>query len=168
MSFATAYPECVRRMVLESAHPGLTDFAARRKRLQQDHVLADRLRKESFEEFVHDWYTFPIFSSLHDKPAILDPMKARRLRQNPRSMAHMVQCMSPGRQPDCHPFLNETSLPILAIQGSLDTKYVELARQIENPAYRPVVIDDAGHTVHAEQPETYAAHLIEFLLGSDE
>jgi len=168
MSFASAYPECVHRLVLESSNPGLTDFPARKKRLQSDQIMAARLKKEPFETFVDDWYTAPIFSSLQGKGDLLKAIKARRLEQNPFQMAHMIQTMSPGRQPDCHPFLEQTDLPILSMVGAEDEKYIELAQSINGKAYEVAILENAGHTVHAEQPKVFAQHVVEFLTREDQ
>lgn len=70
LHFALRYPQRCRRLVLESASPGLTDPAERAARREHDDALACRLEEGPLEAFLRDWYGQPLFASLARDPAV--------------------------------------------------------------------------------------------------
>ena len=74
--------------------------------------------------------------------------------------------LPPVRVPDAERRLAELGLPILLLHGRYDMTFpVELADLVaaRNPAARAVVLDDAGHMAHIDQPDAWLAALREFL-----
>jgi pimeloyl-ACP methyl ester carboxylesterase len=61
--------------------------------------------------------------------------------------------------------LPELAAPTLLIAGALDTKFcaINRAMQREIPGAALTVVPDAGHTVHAEQPESFRRAILDFL-----
>ncbi|MEX2031484.1 MAG: hypothetical protein WEA81_01330, partial [Dehalococcoidia bacterium] len=65
---------------------------------------------------------------------------------------------------DC---LGEVGVPVLLTAGRLDTKYVEIAREMAQaiPEATVSVIEGAGHAAHLERPVAFNAVVVEFLRG---
>jgi pimeloyl-ACP methyl ester carboxylesterase len=61
--------------------------------------------------------------------------------------------------------LPEVAVPVLLVVGSLDAKFVEVARLMADalPDARLVEVADAGHSVHLERPDAWLAAVTEFL-----
>ena len=59
--------------------------------------------------------------------------------------------------------------PFLALAGSLDRRYVDIAREAAAcaPFGRSEIVPDAGHALHVENPDEVARLLREFLEGCE-
>ena len=166
---ALQYPERFRRLVLESASPGLRAEEERAARRAIDEARARRLETGSLGRFLDDWYRQPLFSSLHDHPGLVERIVAARRRNRPAELARSLRAMGTGQQPSLWERLSGLSVATLAVAGALDRKYVGLARQMASasPRVRAVVVPAAGHSVHAERPGRFAAVLRAFLTSTD-
>jgi pimeloyl-ACP methyl ester carboxylesterase len=74
--------------------------------------------------------------------------------------------LPPVRVPDAEQRLADLGLPILLLHGRYDMTFpVALAELVasRNPAARAVILDDAGHMAHVDQPDAWLAALVEFL-----
>ena len=162
---ALEHPERCERLVLESASPGLRTDEARSARRGEDEARAVRLEEEDFPTFLDDWYRQPLFASLLRDADYVQRMLVRRRRNDPRELARSLRGMGTGRQPSLWERLGGLRVSTLAIAGALDGKYVDLARRmaLHAPRLRTAIIEDAGHIVHAEQPERFLAALTSFL-----
>jgi 2-succinyl-6-hydroxy-2,4-cyclohexadiene-1-carboxylate synthase len=167
--FAVHHPERVASLTLESASPGMTDPDERRARAEEDDQRAEAILAVGVESFVEDWYTLPLFRSLHALPEVRAQTIARRKANHSGWMAKVVSDLSPGRQPPVWDQLPHLEMPVLLIAGSLDEKYIMLGEQMAAriPQVRVAVAPDAGHAVHLEQPEQFAQLLQDFLQGAD-
>jgi 2-succinyl-6-hydroxy-2,4-cyclohexadiene-1-carboxylate synthase len=56
-------------------------------------------------------------------------------------------------------------VPTLLVAGALDAKYVAIAERLAGliPGARRVVVEGAGHAVHLERPDEFAALVRDFL-----
>ncbi|MBZ0302305.1 MAG: 2-succinyl-6-hydroxy-2,4-cyclohexadiene-1-carboxylate synthase [Anaerolineae bacterium] len=163
---AVQFPQKCRSLIMESGSPGLTDEAARRERIQQDDALADRIEQEGIERFVDYWENIPLFTTQKRLGATVRvDLRAQRLRNRPLGLANSLRGMGTGAQPSLWPILPQLHKPILLLAGALDTKFVGIARQMDNllPDARLVVVPDAGHTVHLEAPAAFQTHVLDFL-----
>ena len=72
-----------------------------------------------------------------------------------------------GRQADLRPGFAAMHTPVLWITGERDEKFTGLAAEAAPlfPRGRHVVIPDAGHRVHLDQPEATARTVREFLMS---
>ncbi len=166
LHFAAAHPERVRRIVLESASPGLADGEERQARREADAVLAAALERDGIEAFVDRWEAQPLFESR----ARLDPERtarerALRLRNDPRSLAAALRGLGTGSLPTLWERLGEIRAPTLLVVGALDRKFVEIAERMARrlPHAQLVVVPGAGHTVHLERPDAWLAAVTRFL-----
>lgn len=166
---AVLRPERVRSLVLESASPGLELEEHREARRRSDDALARRILDRGIEAFVDEWMDLPLFASQRRLPdAVLSRTRRRRLRCSPRGLANTLRGLGTGSQPSFWSDLESLPHRTLLLAGSLDAKYVEIARRMAAriPGARRRVVPDAGHTVHLEAPETWLRSVCEFLAPS--
>lgn len=163
--FALHHPDRCRRLVLESASPGLASEIDRDARRGVDEARAVRLETGDFEMFLKAWYTQSLFATLGRHAGLVDAMIAGRLQNDPQELARSLRGMGTGRQPALWERLAALRVPTLAVAGALDGKYVEVAERMAVliPNVRTAIMPNAGHNVHAEFPETYQDLLKAFL-----
>lgn len=163
--FAAHHAARCRKLVLESASPGLEKERDRLERRGVDQARAERLETEDFLEFLEEWYDQPLFDTYRDRPELLRRMISTRSNNDPRELARSLRGMGTGQQPALWDRLATLHVPVLAVAGALDGKYVETAERMRvlMPNVRTAIIPDAGHNVHAEQPDVYADTLSDFL-----
>jgi 2-succinyl-6-hydroxy-2,4-cyclohexadiene-1-carboxylate synthase len=160
--FARYQTERVRRLVLESASPGL---AAAEERAARRAVDADRAAaiRDDLRGFLEDWYRMPLFASLQ-KHDLVETMVERRARNDPKALARVLDGLGTGTQPSLWDDLPDLDVPTLLLTGALDDKYVDLTAEMafRNPSMHRVVVPNAGHNVHAERPQAFVSHLVHF------
>ncbi|MCC6802301.1 MAG: 2-succinyl-6-hydroxy-2,4-cyclohexadiene-1-carboxylate synthase [Anaerolineae bacterium] len=159
---ALAYPQRISRLILESASPGLRTEAERAARIEQDEALARRIERDGIAAFADYWTNLPLFSS--QSPELRERLRAQRLDNNPTGLANSLRGMGTGAQPSLWERLSELSVPTLLMAGELDTRFAVINREMQAllPRASLVVVPDAGHTVHAEQPERWRAEVLRF------
>jgi 2-succinyl-6-hydroxy-2,4-cyclohexadiene-1-carboxylate synthase len=165
---AVHYPQLIRRLIVESASPGLASAAERQARRQQDKALADWLEENGVTAFVDRWEKLPLWAS----QAQLEPEKQawlrhQRLQNNPVGLANSLRGMGSGVQPNLWPHLTQLDRPALLIVGERDQKFVAInqAMAAQMPQAKLAVVANAGHTVHLERPLAYV-HLCNTFLNS--
>lgn len=166
LHFAVAFPDRVRRLVLESASPGLATEQERRARRMSDEALAARVLQEGVPAFVDEWEAQPLFASRTGlPPEMRERQRALRLANHPASLAATLRGLGPGSLPSLWGSLPDIGAPTLLVVGALDRKYVEIARLMAEamPDAHVVEIRRAGHTVHLERPDAWLAAVTEFL-----
>jgi 2-succinyl-6-hydroxy-2,4-cyclohexadiene-1-carboxylate synthase len=167
LQLAAAAPDRIRALVLESSSPGLADPPERQARVAADEALADSIEREGLAAFVERWEQLPLFASQATLPAaVRERQRAQRLQNSPAGLANSLRGMGTGRQSSLWPRLPELRLPALLIAGELDAKYCAIARQMAAalPNARLAIVPGAGHAVHLERPEGFAALVQQFLL----
>lgn len=166
LAFALTHPARVRRLVLESASPGLASDSERSARRLADDALSDRLTTEPFEAFIDDWMALPLFESQKALGSDwLDVERTRRLKGDPTALAACLRGMGTGTQPSYWPTLAALEPPTLLLTGDLDEKFCGIARQMAelSTVARSTTVPGAGHRVHAERPEAWLDHVSDFL-----
>jgi 2-succinyl-6-hydroxy-2,4-cyclohexadiene-1-carboxylate synthase len=158
LHFAVHAPQRLRRLILESASPGIEDAAGRASRIASDNALADRILREGLPAFVAEWDQQPL---LLPAPHVSRAVRARhhelRLNNTPLGLANSLRGMGAGQQ---HPLWSELAsleLPVHLIVGENDTRYCAVARRMQTTLPRAglTVVSDAGHTVHVDQPGAF-------------
>jgi 2-succinyl-6-hydroxy-2,4-cyclohexadiene-1-carboxylate synthase len=158
LQLALDRPETVERLVLVSASPGIADAAERAARRESDDALAREIEREGVDAFLERWLAQPMFETLsRDRAAIEDRRRANTVAR----LTHQLRILGQGAQPDNWDRLDELASPVLLVAGSLDTKYVEIARRMRERIgnARFEIVDGAGHACHLERPE-HVAHLL--------
>lgn len=157
LTFASRYPERILTLTLESASPGIIDPNERARRVDEDSSRAESILKDGLSAFVEQWYRMPLFASLNSRPEKISAIKESAKQNDPRWMAKVIRGLSPGLQTPLWDSLSKLSFPVLLIAGEKDEKYVQVIRKMAKmiPNCKHVIVPEAGHNVHAEQPEKY-------------
>jgi 2-succinyl-6-hydroxy-2,4-cyclohexadiene-1-carboxylate synthase len=163
LQLALAHPERVDRLVLVSASPGIAEPAERAARVASDEALARLLEQQGIAAFVERWERLPLWASQSE--ALRRSLRDERLRRDPIGLAGSLRGAGQGVAPPVHDRLGRIGRPTTLIVGALDEKYVGLGRLMADtiPRARLVVIPDAGHALHLEQPDLFASAVEEAL-----
>ena len=158
-------PERVARLVLVGARAGIADPEVRAARVRDDERLARRIEGEGIEAFVDHWMALPVFASqARLGEEALRAARAQRLRNRPEALARSLRGMGVGAQPSLHDALPGVRAPTLLVTGAEDTRFGEAARELASllPNARHVVLPEAGHAAHLENPRAFAQALRAF------
>ncbi|GLG00208.1 putative 2-succinyl-6-hydroxy-2,4-cyclohexadiene-1-carboxylate synthase [Alicyclobacillus hesperidum subsp. aegles] len=160
LSFAVQYPEYVLQLILESASPGLATPSERAARREADERLAAEIEDIGLSAFIERWEKIPLFATHSALPEGVR-MRQREIREQGTAFgyAQSLRGIGTGAQPSNWDLLGTLTMPTLLVTGELDAKFTainsQMARQMK--AARHVVIEEAGHTPHLEQPDAFAA-----------
>lgn len=166
ITFAAAYPERVRKLVLESTSPGLKTENEREQRRKQDALLAAKILKEGIPAFVDYWERIPLFESqMHLPPKTREIIRQQRLKNHPMGLANSLLGMGTGSQPSWWTVLRQFELDTLILTGELDVKYCQIAEEMAKsmPIAEWTRIKNAGHALHVEEPEKFGTIVSGFL-----
>lgn len=166
--FALQYPDKVGGLILESASPGIENEQERVARAESDFALADSIERDGVAAFIDQWERLPLFATqTPDQRAMLRPI---RLGQRPHGLANSLRGMGTGVQPSFWGRLHEIAIPTLILTGALDAKYCAIGERMASlmPRAQQVIIPNAGHTPHLEQPDAFCAAVESFLRGAKE
>lgn len=163
--FALHYPDKIRRLVLESANPGIVGEKEREERRAKDGERAEEILTHGMGRFVDDWYRMPLFDTLKGYGERFEGLKAARKENDPRWMAKAIRELSPGNQPQVWDQLSQLETPVRLIAGAKDEKYVKLTHKMAKamPHASVAILEDAGHNCHFEVGEAYTDVLGAFL-----
>jgi 2-succinyl-6-hydroxy-2,4-cyclohexadiene-1-carboxylate synthase len=155
---ALAHPDLVQRLVLVGATPGIEDDAERAARRTADEALADRIEAIGVPAFLDEWLALPLFAGLAPEQA----HRPERMANTAAGLASSLRLTGTGTQEPLWDRLGELTMPTLLVTGALDPKFTNIARRmlprLGGPAEH-VVVPDAGHTAHLEQPDRFSAEL---------
>jgi 2-succinyl-6-hydroxy-2,4-cyclohexadiene-1-carboxylate synthase len=166
LHFALAAPERLWALVLESASTGIEDYVERDARRQSDEALANDIERDGIEAFVDRWQALPLWASQASLPQEKrDALRRQRLTNSTSGLANSLRGMGAGAQDYLGDRLAGLRVPTLAVAGSHDTKYATAALGLVRklPDCEAVVVPDAGHAVHLEQPEAFSDLVSRFL-----
>lgn len=166
IAYALKYPETVEQLVLESSSPGLESTSEREARVAKDGELANKIEEQGIEAFVNYWEEIPLFAT-QKKLSVDDQaeVRAERLAQQPRGLANSLRGMGTGQQDSYWEQLGEFTKPVLLVTGELDEKFCDKAKAMLNlfPNYQHIVVPNAGHAIHVENPVTFATIIEEHI-----
>lgn len=166
LGVARRHPGRIGRLVIESASPGIRSVEERAERAAADDALAARIVAGGLDAFLDRWASQPLFASQKRLPAAtLGRERAVRLANRADGVADGLRAMSVGRQPCLWDTLAEVTMRTLIVVGSDDAKYVAIGREAAGilPSAEFHVVEDAGHTVHLEQPQRFWSRVRSFL-----
>ena len=113
----------------------------------------------------------PLWASQRALPAeVRAALRTGRLRASATGLANSLRGLGAGATGPMHAALPTLALPALLLCGALDEKYVRIARAMASamPRARLAIMEDAGHTVHLERPQAFAAEVHGFLAEPDQ
>ena len=164
LAYALSYPKHVKRLVLESASPGLQLVTEQQARLKADEALAIKIEGEGLPAFIDFWQDIPLFQSQKKLSDLKrQAIRQERLQQSSIGLASSLKGIGTGSQPSYWSQLNELKIPVTLITGELDEKFKFIAQQmknrIENSQHLEVLA--VGHAIHVENPVQFATIIME-------
>jgi len=166
LALAARAPSRIRRLVIESASPGLKRSKERAVRREQDEALAQTLEAQGLAAFLDRWESLPIFGGIRRLPAEEQrQIRTRRESSTQEGLAAALRTLSTGVQPSYWAMLPRLRMPALLLTGRDDEKFTELAKRMarEIPHAYHHAFEDCGHAPHVEKPQEYAAEVLSFL-----
>ena len=160
------HPGAVEALILEGASPGIADPEERAARVRSDEAMANRIERDGVEAFIDTWEQVPLFATQLGLPSeTRAAIRATRTANTATGLANSLRGMGAGAQDPLQDRVGAMDVPALLIAGALDTKYVEIARDMARtmPDATMQTIEGAGHAAHLERPEAVRRPLLEFL-----
>lgn len=158
LHFAVQAPRRVRRLILESASPGIEDVAERERRIDSDDALAERILRDGIAAFVDYWEAQPLLA-LAPHVAETERLKQHALRLHNRALglANSLRGMGAGQQAPLWSRLAELEMAVRLIVGARDSRYCGIGHRMHAllPSSELCVVEEAGHTVHVDQPRRF-------------
>ena len=159
LAYATAYPNRISHLILESASPGLKTEDDRALRRSSDESLAAQIETKGVEAFVEEWENIPLFATQKKLPIDLQQaIREERLSQSTVGLANSLRGMGTGAQNSLWSSLGAVTMPVLLITGELDEKFCKIAEEMQallrNAQH--VTAKEVGHAIHVENPEQFA------------
>lgn len=156
LQLADQYPDSFSHVIILAANPGLENESEREPRFAKDLQWIEKLKTQSIDSFLIDWYNQPLFNSLHKRPELLQEIIKKRARQDPARMAEVLEKLSVAKQKTITSFHPRT----LFLYGEEDVlfekRYATLPKDVTVQK-----IENSGHVVHLENPRRCA----EIILG---
>lgn len=147
-----SHPELFSGAIIESSHCGILSEEERSERQILDENRAKGIQ-QNFDDFLQKWMKLPLFQHT---PAGMKSVYQRIMRaQDPKTISASLRGFGPGVMPPVCNQIKNTDLPLTLIAGKLDQKYVQRMSEISDVHDQTSlhIIEDAGHRVHADQPE---------------
>ena len=127
-----------------------------------DNELADHIEKVGTPQFISEWLSKPMFALLPDNPQEI----AQRCTNTAISLATSLRMCGTGTQESLWDVLPALSMPVLLIAGAHDEAFCQHARRMKEligSSATVQIVQDAGHSVHLEQPQTTAQLICDWL-----
>ncbi|HHW36561.1 MAG TPA: 2-succinyl-6-hydroxy-2,4-cyclohexadiene-1-carboxylate synthase [Bacillales bacterium] len=168
LSFSILYPEYILSLILESSSPGLALEEERLARINNDNRLAERIERDGIHEFVDYWEKVPLFSTQEQRlsDARKQAIRQERLENSSQGLANSLRGMGTGVQPSWWDRLAHFQKPVLLLAGEDDQKFWMIGKKMHKlfPKSKILIIKDAGHAIHVEQPEFFGKIIIDHLI----
>jgi len=155
-------PDLWQGVVLVGADPGLGSSEEKNQQFTRDRNWADRLKKEPLEQLVREWDEQPVFCGIENSA----PRNLEEL--DPIQLSQQFEVFSKGLQQNLVPALSELKTPpVLFLAGEKDKKYQQIGDELAElcPVVESRWVEDSGHRVPWENPESFSRILIDFAIG---
>jgi 2-succinyl-6-hydroxy-2,4-cyclohexadiene-1-carboxylate synthase len=155
-------PDLWEGVVVVGADPGLASSEEKNQQFARDRNWADRLKKEPLEQLVREWDEQPVFCGIENSA----PRNLEEL--DPIQLSQQFEVFSKGLQQNLVPALSELkNPPVLFLAGEKDKKYQQIGDELAElcPVVESRWVEDSGHRVPWENPESFSRILIDFAIG---
>jgi 2-succinyl-6-hydroxy-2,4-cyclohexadiene-1-carboxylate synthase len=155
-------PDLWQGVVVVGADPGLGSNEEKNQQFTRDLYWADRLKKEPLEQLVREWDEQPVFCGIENSA----PRNLEEL--DPIQLSQQFEVFSKGLQQNLVPALSELkNPPVLFLAGEKDKKYQQIGDELAElcPVVESRWVEDSGHRVPWENPESFSRILIDFAIG---
>jgi len=155
-------PDLWQGVVVVGADPGLGSNEEKNQQFTRDRNWADRLKKEPLEQLVREWDEQPVFCGIENSA----PRNLEEL--DPIQLSQQFEVFSKGLQQNLVPALSELkNPPVLFLAGEKDKKYQQIGDELAElcPVVESRWVEDSGHRVPWENPESFSRILIDFAIG---
>lgn len=159
---ALQHPTKVKGLVLISGTAGIIDPTQRQHRQDADNELASHIELVGTQQFVSEWLERPMFALLPNNPQEI----AQRCTNSATSLATSLRLCGTGTQQSLWDSLSTLAIPVLLIAGAHDEAFCQHARRMHaliGPNATLRIVQDAGHSVHLEQPHTTAQIICDWI-----
>ena len=166
ITFALLFPNRVRKLILESASPGLATDEERELRRMKDAELAQFIKEHGIKSFVEYWEEIPLFSSMKRLPTSTnDSIRSQRLSNNTIGLSNSLLGMGTGSQPSWWGQLDQLACEVLLLTGGQDKKFCGIAEGMMKALKKGdwIVVENSGHTIHVEEREKFGTIVSDFL-----
>jgi 2-succinyl-6-hydroxy-2,4-cyclohexadiene-1-carboxylate synthase len=168
LTFALFFPERVRKLILESASPGLETEEERKLRRMKDEELANFIMEQGVHSFVDYWGGIPLFSTMNQLPnEKKEAIRVQRLANSILGLANSLKGMGTGSQPSWWDKLDQVTCEVLLLTGELDEKFCRIAKKmlkgLKNGTW--MAIEKSGHAIHMEETEKFGTIVSDFLMS---
>lgn len=169
LNYVLRFPARVATLTMVSSSPGVEGEDERDKRRSSDRVWADRIVQYSPEAFLESWYNQQVFKSLVRRPELRRMLIQRRRGYAASLLADALNAWGQGAVPAAWADLAGLMCPVLSVAGTWDEAYIRHQDRMArlSPRIRTVMVAQAGHTVHLEQPERLAGAIKQFIKESE-
>jgi len=164
LAYALTYPDHVKRLVLESASPGIQSVDEQQTRIKADESLANKIAHEGLDAFIDFWQDIPLFQSQQNLPEIKrQAIRQERLQQSALGLVNSLKGMGIGRQPSYWSHLSKLNMPVIFITGEFDRKFHMIAKQMTKSiaSSQHIEVLGVGHAIHVENPVQFATIIME-------
>jgi 2-succinyl-6-hydroxy-2,4-cyclohexadiene-1-carboxylate synthase len=155
-------PDLWQGVVVVGADPGMGSGEEKNQQFTRDRNWADRLKKEPLEQLLREWDEQPVFCGIENSaPRNLDEL-------DPIQLSQQFEVFSKGLQQNLVPALSELkNPPVLFLAGEKDKKYQQIGDELAElcPVVKSQWVEDSGHRVPWENPESFSRILIDFAIG---
>ena len=155
-------PDLWQGVVVVGADPGMGSGEEKNQQFTRDRNWADRLKKEPLEQLVREWDEQPVFCGIENSA----PRNLEEL--DPIQLSQQFEVFSKGLQQNLVPALSELkNPPVLFLAGEKDKKYQQIGDELAElcPVVKSQWVEDSGHRVPWENPESFSRILIDFAIG---
>jgi 2-succinyl-6-hydroxy-2,4-cyclohexadiene-1-carboxylate synthase len=171
LTFVILYPERVRKLILESASPGISDELQRQERRMKDAEVAKLIIDKGVKNFVDYWEDIPLFSSMKSLPLTNRiEIRKQRLSNSSKGLANSLYGMGTGSQPSWWGRLNEIESEVLLLTGIKDEKFCSIAEKMQKTIKKVnwIVFYESGHTIHVEEEEKFGTIVSDFVSSNQD
>ena len=165
LQFAVRNMPQLHSLILVSTTAGIHPTERRQKRAESDVQLAQKILDADPVDFLTRWLSQPIFQGISEQgSAFLAQEVERRLPIQPTGLACSLKYFSSGVMPSVWPQLKEITVPVLAIAGARDSKYLSLALELVNRMPKATLgILETTHAPLVEAPDALWEKVANFL-----